>query len=58
MERFKPVSRWNLQLSDRFDGIELIEFPSRNGPQRAGTGLSSGLRISPVEDVLRPNVAK
>lgn len=58
MERFQPVSRWNLQLPDRFDGIQLIEFPRRNGPQRAWTGLSCGLRISPVEDVLRPNVAK
>ena len=43
VKRLQTVSRWNLQLADRFNGIELIESPGGDSPQLAGTDPSRGI---------------
>ena len=48
----EAVSRWNPQIIECFNGIKLVEFASRDGPEALGAGASGRLCRNAVEEVL------
>ena len=57
-QSFKPVSWWHAQVIEPFNGIELVELPSRYPPQVAGARPPGCFRVAPVEHVFRARVGE